>query len=531
MDRSLTYAQEQARSTDFMFAQRSAMIGLAKLAEAIIGTGTFMSGLGCVPTSPASMSVQVNPGQIFSLENVDSTAFGILAADTTHQILKQGLMQDAVQLACSAPTTSGYSINYLIQVAFQETDTTNVVLPFFNSANPSQPYSGQNNTGTALPTERQDQCIVAVKAGAAAATGSQTTPAPDAGYIGAYVVTVAYGQTTITSTSISVYPNAPFLPSDGVFRGLQLGEAMYATDTGTANALAFALSPAPAALKDGMVFRCKAANDNTGPTTVNPNSIGNIPAYANGAAMVGGEIKAGGYYEFEYDATNNVAHLMAQSKGLLAGAFIGGNKSVFTANGTFVVPANVTKIWVSACAGGGGGGGSFSTSGASSGGAGGGGAGQSIQKVGYVVTPGQSLAATIGSGGTGGPVGTPGSAGGATSLGALFTLTGGSGGQAGGASSTTNSAGGAGGSGFPSGSSGLDSGSALGAGSSSGKGASSPFGGGGPGVKGNGGSANGGGAGGGFGAGGSGAGGINANAGGTGAAGGSGSAGFVVIEW
>ena len=348
MDRPLIYAQEQGRSTDFLFGQRAAMIGLAKVAEAILGTATFMSGLGCVPTSPASMSVQVNPGQIFSLQNVDSSPYGILGADTTHQILKQGLMLDATQLACPAPTTSGYSINYLVQVAFQETDTTNVVLPFYDSSNPSQPYSGQNNNGTALPTERQDQCVVSVKAGAAAATGSQTTPSPDAGYIGAYVVTVAYGAATITSTNISTYPNAPFLPSDGVFRGLQLGETQYAVDTGAANALAFSLNPAPTALVDGQVFRVKAANSNTGPTTINPNGLGPTQAYSKGSAMVGGEIVAGGFYTFQYDASASVAHLIAASKGLSGGEVVGATvnlrMSVTAASSTATITADEITV-------------------------------------------------------------------------------------------------------------------------------------------------------------------------------------------
>jgi len=55
--------------------------------------------------------------------------------------------------------------------------------------------------------------------------------------------------------------------------------------------------------------------------------------------MVVGEIKVGGHYEFEYDATNNNAHLMPQSKGLITYTFVDGNKAVFTSNGTLTVPA------------------------------------------------------------------------------------------------------------------------------------------------------------------------------------------------
>ncbi|NIK10167.1 hypothetical protein FHY11_003699 [Xanthomonas arboricola] len=86
----------------------------------------------------------------------------------------------------------------------------------------------------------------------------------------------------------------------------------------------------------------------------------------------------------------------------------------FEASGTFVVPAGVTAIYVSTCAGGGGGGG---------------GAGQSIQRVRFAVTPGASHPIVIGAGGsagadsrTDGTNGVAGSSGGATVIGNLITL-------------------------------------------------------------------------------------------------------------
>lgn len=211
MDRSTVYTGEQGRSTDFLFAQRAAMIGLAKLAGAVLGTNTCVNGLPCTPTSPASLNVNVGLGEIYSMVAVDATAYGVLPADTTDTILKQGIILGTTELACPAPTTSGYSINYLVEAIYQDTDTTNVVLPYFNSANPSQPLSGQNNSGAPQPTQRQGQCILQIKSGAGATTGTQVTPAPDAGYTGLWVVTVAYGQTGVTSGNIVEYPGAPFL--------------------------------------------------------------------------------------------------------------------------------------------------------------------------------------------------------------------------------------------------------------------------------------------------------------------------------
>ena len=211
MDRSIVYSQEQGRSTDFLFAQRAAMIGLSKLAQAVLGASTCVNGLACTATSPASLSVNIAKGEIYSMGNVDSSAYGVLPADTSDTILKQGIVLATTNLATPAPTTSGYSINYLIEAIYQDTDTTNVVLPYFNSANPTQPLSGQSNSGTSQPTQRQGQCVLAVKAGTAAATGSQTTPTPDAGYVGLWVVTVPYGATGVTSGNIAQYTGAPFL--------------------------------------------------------------------------------------------------------------------------------------------------------------------------------------------------------------------------------------------------------------------------------------------------------------------------------
>ena len=192
------------------------MVALAKLAAGALGVNGIVNGLQVVPTSPASLNVNVNPGEIYQLANIDATSYGSLAADTTHQVLKQGIMLDQALLSCPAPGTAGQSINYLIQATLTETDTGLVALPYYNASNPSVAWSGPNNSGTPQATQRSDACVVTVKAGAAAATGTQTTPAPDAGNIGLAVVTVANGQATITAANIVQYTGAALVPSDGL---------------------------------------------------------------------------------------------------------------------------------------------------------------------------------------------------------------------------------------------------------------------------------------------------------------------------
>jgi len=201
----------------------------------------------------------------------------------------------------------------------------------------------------------------------------------------------------------------------------------------------------------------------------------------------------------------------------------------FTSSGSFTVPAGVTTIYASGCAGGSGGGGTFTTSANNSGGGGGGGYGQSIQRAAYTVTPGQVIAITIGAGGAGGAIGTAGSAGGSTIIGSLITLAGGGGGQPGGAAGATSN-GGIGGSGYPYGGYGTDSSSAAGTGGG-GWGASGPFGGGGSNGKGYGGTAIAGRDGYGYGSGGGGGGGVTQGVTAAGSTGGAGMPGVVIIEW
>ncbi len=99
------------------------------------------------------------------------------------------------------------------------------------------------------------------------------------------------------------------------------------------------------------------------------------------------------------------------------------NWQLFTANGTFTVPAGITKIKVCVYGGGAGGGGGSSNHY----GGGGGGAGGYAEGT-YTVIPGTNYTITIGNAGTGGTPGNPGSNGGASSFGALISASGGQGG-------------------------------------------------------------------------------------------------------
>lgn len=211
MDRGIVYPGAIPQDTDILWLNRRAMIALGYLAQMVLGTSTVVDGLACTPTSPASMVVNVGQGSILSLEEIDPNAYGSLPSDT-NPLMKMGINPEGqTPFTITAPGTSGYSQNYLIEATFQETDETPVVLPYYNAANPSQPYSGPNNDGVAQNTLRTEIVELQLKAGVAAPTGTQTTPAVDAGYTGLWVITVAHGQSTITSSNITEYPHAPFI--------------------------------------------------------------------------------------------------------------------------------------------------------------------------------------------------------------------------------------------------------------------------------------------------------------------------------
>ncbi|HEI6705671.1 TPA: phage tail protein [Yersinia enterocolitica] len=321
MDRQIVYPGAIPLETDLLNTNRFTMIAIAKLAASVMGSNTYLNGLACTASSPASMVINIAPGEIYSLQNIDSAAYSSLPADTTHSILKQGIVLNTTSFTLAAPSTAGQSINYLIQVAFQDIDSGATVLPYYNASNPAQAYSGPNNSGIAQNTIRSGVCSVSVKTGVSATTGSQVTPSPDAGYVGAYVVTVNQGQTTITSTSINFAANAPFLPKNGLVSGVQSNTLNYSTDTGTANAYAASYSPAVTQLTDGLRLTFKAKNNNTSSSTFSPNGISSAPIYTRSAGILtGGEIGQNKIIEVEWNSTLNAWTLISGSDPLAVSA-------------------------------------------------------------------------------------------------------------------------------------------------------------------------------------------------------------------
>ena len=345
MDRQIVYPGQIPLETDLLHAQKDTLIGLAMACQAVLGTATVVDGLACAPTNPASLSVTIGSGSLYAVEPVDASAYGSLPADTTDSIVKQGIQLAPTTLTLTPPGTVGYAINYLIEAAYLYQDGGSTVLPYYNASNPSQAYSGPNNSGAAQNTVRQGLVSFQAKAGVAAGAGSQLTPAVDAGYTALYVVTVAYGATTITAGNITPVAGAPFITPKlpQVPAAIQAQTGNYAPDTGVANAYVVTLSPAPAALTPGLPVRVKIANTNTGPSTL---TVNGLPAAAvkrpGGAAAQAGDLMAGQVVELVYDgasfqfpavvATAGASSTVAGSFKALAGKFLTATTAIWTAD-------------------------------------------------------------------------------------------------------------------------------------------------------------------------------------------------------
>jgi hypothetical protein len=211
MDRTLVYPGSIPLDSDMLSINRNVMTAIGYLARAVLGEAPIVDGLQCMPTTPASLSVTVGPGSITQLAVVDAMAYGSLAPDATNPLVKMGINTTATNFTLAAPTTSGHSRNFLIQAALQEADAMPIVLPYYNAANPDQPYSGPTNSGLPQNTVRTQRVQLQLKAGVPATAGTQATPPVDNGWVGLYVVTVSYGQTAITVGHIALFSTAPFL--------------------------------------------------------------------------------------------------------------------------------------------------------------------------------------------------------------------------------------------------------------------------------------------------------------------------------
>ena len=194
MDRKIVYPAQIPLVEDHLEQTRFIQKAFGFLAQALAGeSGTFSTGLDCAPAT--GMTVTVAPGQIIAPGEVDSTSYGVLEEDTT-SILTQYLLGDAVTL-----TVPGVGATYLIYATPSVADQSNLVLPFYNSANPTQVYAGPDNNGASSATVRAS--ILTVSIGTSVPSGS--TPL--------WQIVVPSTATAIAASMISAASGSPFYPS------------------------------------------------------------------------------------------------------------------------------------------------------------------------------------------------------------------------------------------------------------------------------------------------------------------------------
>jgi hypothetical protein len=190
---------EVPNSSDLLYGWQRAMVALSKLAQATLGSGTWVTDLSISPGT--GLSITLGPAQAFVLAPVEATPYGALPADS-NQILKQYLLDGYQTISLAAPTTSGDAINYLLQLTPVTEDEGSVVLQYFDPANPDVAFGGPGNSGTSQATQRLNTLSVQLISGSTAPAGTQTTPVLT-GVIGA-VITVTAGQTSIAQTDITI---------------------------------------------------------------------------------------------------------------------------------------------------------------------------------------------------------------------------------------------------------------------------------------------------------------------------------------
>jgi hypothetical protein len=309
-DRVIVYPGALPQTVDTLLTNKFGLVGQAYQNSAILGTNTVVAGLACTPTSPtADLHVTIGVGSLYQMDPTDATAYGDLGFDNNN-IMKQAILATPQVLTITPPATSGFSQVYLVQAILNDIDAGQLVLSYYNSGNPAAPFSGPANSGTSNYTTRTCPCVIALKAGSAATTGTQTTPTPDPGYVGLYAITVANGQTQITSPNIVRLANAPFFPTlPSVPAAVQNGTWIWALDTGIVNALTITPTfPQVTALVAGMGFRVKVLVTNTGASTITINGssvFGPIAIRrATGVALSANDMLSGQVVELVYDGTN-----------------------------------------------------------------------------------------------------------------------------------------------------------------------------------------------------------------------------------
>lgn len=136
------------------------------------------------------------------------------------------------------------------------------------------------------------------------------------------------GQTLALADIIPVDNTDDTMALRAIEQLIQRGQMKFGIDTGAADALVVALSPALAEYKTGVSIKVLVLHDNDGPATINVNGLGvQSIVRRNGTAVLPKDLPAGGIVALDYDGThfqladvpasfNNAALLVTSSAAL-----------------------------------------------------------------------------------------------------------------------------------------------------------------------------------------------------------------------
>ena len=212
MDRVQNYNLQTPLTADDLNKERDyTAIALGKIVSALLGQSTVVSDLTATAVASTSVpTVQLSDGQLYELATLDPTAFGSLPVNSfpsTATVMKQGLLLasrgDVNTFELTPPGTSGESIIYLLEAQYADLDADTQTITFYNVSDPTNP------TTATQPRVREGTISFVLKAGVA--SSSPTAPSADAGYVPLYNIEVAYGQTVLSQSDITVASGAPFL--------------------------------------------------------------------------------------------------------------------------------------------------------------------------------------------------------------------------------------------------------------------------------------------------------------------------------
>lgn len=394
--RSIFYSLEQILSADLLGAQVYSLIGDANTLQAVLGSAqSVISNLLLSPTDPSSLTLNLTNGFIATLAPVDASSYGSLSANT-QQVLQLGYNQQT-NVVINNTLEAGQAQFVLVEAGFSQIDSDPQVLPYVNISNPAVPYNGPGNTGIAQDTIRNEVCVITVKYGTPATSGSEVPPVVDAGQVAVAYIDLEAAQTTITAGQI--------LDPDSV-----AGGSPSAVLTGLLNSHhAGLIGQAPPIHLDNVGGLKEVQGLLRMVNIFGSNNVGAVSAYRQGSGnpngILAGNSNQNGAADTYYDFTNNVWYVCTTTGSSSVAVWTSTNLpashsynlKVFNTSGSYT-PSVGTKTILVACTGAGGAGGGTVLSGPAGTGGGGGGTAFSI-----LPTTGLTFPATItiGTGGAG----------------------------------------------------------------------------------------------------------------------------------